>query len=89
VVVSAEDQVLAGVEHGRLVPALASLSPELRAALVATVLDGLTTAEAASLLGIAEGTVKSRCHRARQALRAALTEASGPTLPDGHRWRTT
>lgn len=73
-VVSAEDQVLAGIEHGRLGQALADLSPELRAAIEATVLDGLTCAEAAVLLGIAEGTVKSRCHRARQALRAALAE---------------
>ena len=31
------------------------------------------------LLGVAEGTVKSRCHRARMALRAALAEQqSGP-----------
>jgi RNA polymerase sigma-70 factor (ECF subfamily) len=73
-VVSAEDQVLAGIEHGRLGQALADLSPELRAAIEATVLDGLTCAEAAVLLGVAEGTVKSRCHRARQALRAALAE---------------
>jgi RNA polymerase sigma-70 factor (ECF subfamily) len=72
VVVSAEDQVLAGIEHGRLGQALAGLSPELRGALEATVLDGLTCAEAAVLLGVAEGTVKSRCHRARVALRAAL-----------------
>jgi RNA polymerase sigma-70 factor (ECF subfamily) len=89
VVVSAEDQVLVGVEHGRLGPALASLSPEFRAALEATVLDGLTTAEAARLLGVAEGTVKSRCHRARQALRAALAETQGPTMPNGHMWGTT
>lgn len=89
VVVSAEDQVLVGVEHGRLAPALASLSPELRAALEATVLDGLTTAEAALLLGVAEGTVKSRCHRARQALRAALADTQGPTLPNGNQWGTT
>lgn len=73
VVVSAEDQVLAGIEHGRLGQALAELSPELRSAIEATVLDGLTCAEAAVLLGVAEGTVKSRCHRARMALRAALT----------------
>jgi RNA polymerase sigma-70 factor (ECF subfamily) len=85
-VVSAEDQVLVGVEHGRLGPALASLSPELRAALEATVLDGLTTAEAARLLGVAEGTVKSRCHRARQALRATLAEAQGSTSPHGQAW---
>jgi len=71
-VVSAEDQVLAGIEHGQLGQALAGLSPELRGAIEATVLDGLTCAEAAVLLGVAEGTVKSRCHRARTALRAAL-----------------
>lgn len=74
IVVSAEDQVLVGIEHGRLGQALAGLSPELRGAIEATVLDGLTCAEAAVLLGVAEGTVKSRCHRARVALRAALAE---------------
>jgi RNA polymerase sigma-70 factor (ECF subfamily) len=77
VVVSAEDQVLVGIEHGRLGPALAGLSPELRAAIEATVLDGLTCAEAAVLLGVPEGTVKSRCHRARVALRTALAEQPG------------
>ena len=89
VAVSAEDQVLVGVEHGRLGPALASLPPDLRAALEATVLDGLTTAEAARLLGVPEGTVKSRCHRARQALRAALVDTQGTNLPNGHAWGTT
>jgi RNA polymerase sigma-70 factor (ECF subfamily) len=79
VAVSAEDQVLVGIEHGRLGQALAELSPELRGAIEATELDGLTCAEAAVLLGVAEGTVKSRCHRARLALRAALAEQqSGP-----------
>jgi RNA polymerase sigma-70 factor (ECF subfamily) len=79
-VVSAEDQVLVGLEHGRLGQALAGLSPELRGAIEATVLDGLTCAEAAVLLGVAEGTVKSRCHRARVALRAAL--AGQQAAPD-------
>ena len=91
VVVSAEDQVLVGVEHGRLGQALAGLSPELRGAIEATVLDGLTCAEAAVLLGVAEGTVKSRCHRARVALRAALAEPqSGPdtTAPHREAWGT-
>jgi len=90
-VVSAEDQVLAGVEHGRLGQALAGLSPELRGAIEATVLDGLTCAEAAVLLGVAEGTVKSRCHRARLALRAALVEQhAGPETPAHRReaWGT-
>ena len=79
VVTSAEDQVLVGIEHGRLGQALADLSPELRGAIEATVLDGLTCAEAAVLLCVPEGTVKSRCHRARVALRAALADQqSGP-----------
>jgi RNA polymerase sigma-70 factor, ECF subfamily len=86
VVVSAEEQVLVGIEHGRLGQALAGLSPELRGAIEATVLDGLTCAEAAVLLGIAEGTVKSRCHRARVALRAALAEQqAGPETPGRRR----
>ncbi|MHB8246121.1 MAG: RNA polymerase sigma factor [Acidimicrobiales bacterium] len=71
-VTSAEDEVLFGVEHGRLGQALARLSPELREALAATVIDGLSCAEAARLLGVPAGTVKSRCHRARIELREAL-----------------
>ena len=73
VVLAAEEQVLAGIEHGGLATAMASLSPELRAVLQATVLDGLTTREAARLLGIPAGTVKTRAMRARAELRGALT----------------
>jgi RNA polymerase sigma-70 factor (ECF subfamily) len=69
---SAEDEVLLGIEHGQLGQALSRLSPELRAAMQATVLDGLTCAEAGRLLGVPAGTVKSRCHRARIELREAL-----------------
>jgi RNA polymerase sigma-70 factor (ECF subfamily) len=72
-VCSAEDEVLIGIESERLGAALQKLSPELRAAIQATVLDGLTCAEAGRLLGIPAGTVKSRCHRARIELREALT----------------
>ena len=88
-VISAEDQVLSGLEHGRLGQALAGLSPELRGAIEVTVLDGLTCAEAAVLLGVAEGTVKSRCHRARVALRAALAgppPGSGTTAYQQEAW---
>ncbi len=69
---SAEDQVLLGVEHGDLAGALNGLSPELRAVVQATVLDGLTTREAGRLLGIPAGTVKTRMMRARIELRGAL-----------------
>lgn len=71
-IVSAEDQVLLGVEFGDLGGALARLSPELRAVVQATVLDGLTTKEAAQLLGIPSGTVKTRMMRARAQLREEL-----------------
>ena len=69
---SAEEQVLLGVEFGDLAGALNRLSPELRAVVQATVLDGLSTHEAATLLGVPSGTVKSRMHRARLQLREEL-----------------
>ena len=69
---SAEDLVLLGVEHGDLGGALDRLSPELRAVIQATVLDGLTTREAGRLLGVPQGTVKTRLMRARRELREAL-----------------
>jgi RNA polymerase sigma-70 factor (ECF subfamily) len=72
-VVSAEDEVLVGIDHGELGGALDRLSPELVSVVQATVLDGLTTREAARLLHIPTGTVKSRMARARLQLREALT----------------
>ena len=70
--VSAEEEVLARVEHSDVGTALGRLSPELRAVVEATVLDGLSTREAAAFLGIPAGTVKSRMSRARHELREAL-----------------
>ena len=70
---SAEEQVLLGIHHGGLGRALDQLSPELRAVVQATVLDGLTTKEAATLLQIPAGTVKTRMMRARRELREALS----------------
>ena len=70
--VSAEEEVLARVEHSDVGLAFSRLSPDLQAVVQATVLDGLTTREAAALLGIPSGTVKSRMSRARTELREAL-----------------
>jgi RNA polymerase sigma factor (sigma-70 family) len=70
---SAEELVLLGIEHGALGPALNRLSPELRSLIEATALDGLTVREAAKLLGIPEGTAKTRLMRARARLRELLT----------------
>ena len=69
---SAEEELLLGVEHGDLGGALGRLSPELRAVIEATVLDGLSTREAALMLGIPVGTVKTRAMRARRQLRQEL-----------------
>jgi len=72
--VAAEDQVLTGIEYGDLGQALSRLSPEMRAVMQATVLDGLTTREAARLLGIPQNTVKTRVHRAKAQLRTSLAK---------------
>ena len=53
---SAEERVLLGVEYGALGGALETLSPDLRAVVQATILDGLTTGEAGRLLGLRQGT---------------------------------
>ncbi|MGN6132397.1 MAG: sigma-70 family RNA polymerase sigma factor [Nocardioidaceae bacterium] len=54
--------------------ALTRLSPEHRAVLVECYYRGRSVAEAASRLGVPEGTVKSRTHYALRALRLALEE---------------
>jgi RNA polymerase sigma-70 factor, ECF subfamily len=72
-VISAEEEVLLGVQFGDLGGALDRLSPELRAVVQATVLDGLTTREAGRLLGIPTGTVKTRMMLARAVLREELS----------------
>lgn len=78
---SAEERVLAGLEFGDVGTALDRISPELREVLRATVVDGLTTREAARLLGIPEGTVKTRAMRARAELRAALAQLNPAAIP--------
>ncbi len=77
VVASAEDQLLLAVENGPVGDALRTLSPEMRQALQVTVIDGLTAREAALLLGIPEGTVKSRVRLAEQQLRRELINVEG------------
>ncbi len=70
---AAEDEALAGVVGDDVGDALARLAPELRQVLQAMVVDGLTVRETATLLGVPEGTVKTRARRARIAMRAALS----------------
>ena len=57
--------------------ALDRLPEGQRLALVLVDMHGLSVAEAAIVLEVAEGTVKSRCSRGREALAAMLRERSG------------
>jgi RNA polymerase sigma-70 factor (ECF subfamily) len=70
---AAEDEVVDEVLGDAMGAALRRLSPELLQVLQAMVLDGLTVRETAVLLGVPEGTVKTRARRARIALREALS----------------
>jgi RNA polymerase sigma-70 factor (ECF subfamily) len=70
---AAEDAALDAMVGDPLWTALQQLAPELRQVLQAMVLDGLTVRETSVLLGIPEGTVKTRARRARLALREVLS----------------
>jgi len=69
----AADSMFANGSYGELGPTLVRLTPELRAVLIATAIDGLSTKEAAQLLGVPQGTVKTRLMRARHAMQEALS----------------
>ncbi|MAG31423.1 MAG: RNA polymerase subunit sigma-70 [Deltaproteobacteria bacterium] len=68
-------------EHVR--KALDGLSPSLRMPVILYDIEGLAYGEIAKVLGIAEGTVKSRIHRARQALREKLRDLLGSAPAEG------
>ena len=57
--------------------AIATLAPEQREVLILRDVEGLGAEEAASIVGIEVGALKSRLHRARMALRAELAGALG------------
>ncbi len=62
--------------------ALDALPPDFRAAVVLCDLEGLSYEEIAATLGIKIGTVRSRIHRGRSQLRAALVHRAPVAVPD-------
>jgi RNA polymerase sigma-70 factor (ECF subfamily) len=62
------------LEAWQITEALATLSRDHREAIVETYFRGRSVAEAAAVLGVPAGTVKSRTYYALRALRAALEE---------------
>jgi RNA polymerase sigma-70 factor, ECF subfamily len=67
------DEVIAGEQlPEEIQQAIGSLGPEYRAAVVLCDVAGLSYQEAADALGVPVGTVRSRLHRGRSALRERL-----------------
>jgi RNA polymerase sigma-70 factor (ECF subfamily) len=75
-----EETLLNGEARKTLERALDSLPDHYRAVVVLREVEGLDNEEVAKILGESVPTVKSRLHRARMALREALTRALGPQL---------
>ena len=67
-----EDAVVGGEAQRHVQQALLELSPDLRLAVVLYDIEGMTYGDIANVLQVPEGTVKSRIHRARNALRERL-----------------
>jgi len=63
--------------------ALDSLAPEFRAAVVLCDIEGLSYEEIGATLGVKLGTVRSRIHRGRQALRDHLARHSDAGIAEG------
>ncbi len=68
------DELGRAVESWQVADALAGLTAEHRAVLVETYYRGRSVAEAAAVLGVPPGTVKSRSYYALRALRLILAE---------------
>lgn len=62
--------------HSRLLHALHELDDEFRAVVVLRDMEGLDYGEIGEILDVPRGTVKSRLHRARMALRASMTDST-------------
>ena len=75
-----EELVLRGERHEALQQAVLKLPPQYRLPLVLHDMEELSTEETATVLGIREGTVRVRLHRARLFLRNELERTSGPRL---------
>ncbi len=72
-----EDRLLSREAQEILQQAIAALPITLRAVFVCRDIEGLSTADCAQILGISEGALKVRLHRARLTLRERVSEYFG------------
>ena len=77
-----EEQAVAAEEKEQLRACIARLPEEQQEALVLTQLEGIPYETAAKMLGVSEGTVKSRVNRAKSKLKEWLSENG--ELPPGN-----
>jgi RNA polymerase sigma-70 factor (ECF subfamily) len=75
------DQLVEGREVETIIrDAIAQLEPEFREALVLRDIENLSYEEITEIVGVAEGTVKSRIHRARTMLKEIVERALGEKI---------
>ena len=80
------DAVDARRSYDRVVEAVIRLDPDDRDLLVLVAWEGMTSAEAAAVLDVPPGTVRSRLHRIRASLADARTEGPMRERPTRERW---
>lgn len=74
-----DDRLDAKMRHSALASALREISEDDRDVLLLVAWEHLTPSEAATVLGIPQGTARSRLHRARTQLKRCLAAAPGAT----------
>ena len=76
------DQMVEGMQIEAIMrKCIAELDPDFREALILRDVENLSYEEIIEITGVAEGTVKSRIHRARALLKQRVSEALGEPLP--------
>ena len=80
-IIDRPDELLSGVElEGIVERSIAELEPEFREVLILRDVEDMSYEEIAEITGLADGTVKSRIHRARLQLKQAVELALGEKI---------
>jgi len=80
-VIARPDELVSGIELQSIVErAIAELDPEFREVLILRDVEDMSYEEIAEITGLADGTVKSRIHRARIQLKQAVELAIGEKI---------
>jgi RNA polymerase sigma-70 factor, ECF subfamily len=78
------EELLEQFDDATMIAAIKSLPHDLRWTLLLVDVEQIDHQQAARVLGVPVGTIKSRAHRARRLLRDRLTVMAAGTVPDGN-----